>query len=264
MLVFGAVLTGIVFLIQEEVMPASNYQAEELRNRMRGGTARTFDVLNRRWIVGRQGQIYHYVYYDPRRRELNQLSIYEFDVQSWRLSRRTHVARAVWDPASSEKQPRWSATDGWVREFRAGGADVGEYSTFQTKTLALEAPDYFGTEQPDSERMNYVQLKKYIGYLRAGGFDVTKPEVALQQKLAFPFIPLIMTLIAIPFAVTTGRRGALYGIGIGIVLAMVYWISSQVFAAIGSGGLVVPLLAAWAPNILFAGSAAYLLLTVRT
>ena len=43
--------------------------------------------------------------------------------------------------------------------------------------------------------------------------------VQLQRKVAFPFVTLIMTLLAVPFAVTTGRRGALYGIGVGIVLA---------------------------------------------
>ena len=67
-----------------------------------------------------------------------------------------------------------------------------------------------------------------------------------------------------PFAVTTGKRGALYGIGIGIVLAISYWVVISVFAAIGSAGLITPLLAAWAPNVMFGGSAVYLLLAVRT
>ena len=57
---------------------------------------------------------------------------------------------------------------------------------------------------------------------------------------------------------------ALYGIGIGIVLAIVYWIAMSVSAAMGSGGLVPPMLAAWAPNILFGAAAAYMILTVRT
>ena len=48
-------------------------------------------------------------------------------------------------------------------------------------------------------------------------------EVELHRKIAFPFVTLVMTFIAVPFAVTTGRRGAMYGIGIGIVLALVYW-----------------------------------------
>ena len=73
-----------------------------------------------------------------------------------------------------------------------------------------------------------------------------------------------MTLIAVPFAVTTGRRGALYGIGVGIVLAMVYWTANNLFAAVGSAGILAPALAAWAPNLLFGAGAAYLLLTVRT
>jgi lipopolysaccharide export LptBFGC system permease protein LptF len=73
-----------------------------------------------------------------------------------------------------------------------------------------------------------------------------------------------MTLLAVPFAVTTGRSGAIYGVGAGIVLALVYWTMLSIFGAIGAGGWISPVLAAWAPNIFFAAAAAYLLLTVRT
>jgi lipopolysaccharide export LptBFGC system permease protein LptF len=38
----------------------------------------------------------------------------------------------------------------------------------------------------------------------------------------------------------------------------------SIFAALGTGGALPPLLAAWAPNLLFASGAAYLLLTVKT
>ena len=88
--------------------------------------------------------------------------------------------------------------------------------------------------------------------------------VELQRKIAFPMVTIVMTLLAIPFAVTTGRRGAMYGIGIGIVLAIVYWTMLSVFAAIGAGGLLPPMLAAWAPNILFGRGGGVYDLTVRT
>ena len=130
--------------------------------------------------------------------------------------------------------------------------------------LLVEPPQYFMTEQTPAERMTYAQLKRYIVELRASGFNVTEHEVELHRKVSFPWVTLIMTLIAVPFAVTTGRRGAMYGIGLGIVLALVYWVAMSVFGAIGAGGVIPPLLAAWAPNILFAAVAAYLLLTVRT
>ena len=70
----------------------------------------------------------------------------------------------------------------------------------------------------------------------AGGFNVVPYVVALHRKLAFPFVTLIMALIAVPFAVTTGKRGAMYGIGAGIVLAILYWTAISVFGAIGAGG----------------------------
>jgi lipopolysaccharide export LptBFGC system permease protein LptF len=37
-----------------------------------------------------------------------------------------------------------------------------------------------------------------------------------------------------------------------------------VFGAMGAAGLFPPLLAAWAPNVLFGAAAVYMLLTVRT
>ena len=112
--------------------------------------------------------------------------------------------------------------------------------------------------------MTFGELQAHIQELSASGFDTARLAVELQRKAAFPFVTLILTLIAIPFAVTTGPRGALYGVGVGITLAFTYWITINVFAAIGSGGLLAPGLAAWAPNLLFGASALYLLLTVRT
>ena len=112
--------------------------------------------------------------------------------------------------------------------------------------------------------MSYRQLSEHVTSLEAGGFNVVPYIVALHRKVAFPFVTLIMALIAVPFAVTTGKRGAMYGIGAGIVLAILYWTAISVFGAIGAGGLMAPALAAWAPNIIFGCAAIYLLLTVRT
>ncbi len=112
--------------------------------------------------------------------------------------------------------------------------------------------------------MSYSQLRDYTARLRTSGLDISGQLVALERKLSFPFVTIVMTLLAIPFAVTTGRRGAMYGIGVGIALAISYWVAISMFAALGAGGLVTPVLAAWAPNLLFGAGAGYLLLTVRT
>ncbi|RPJ76673.1 MAG: YjgP/YjgQ family permease, partial [Acidobacteria bacterium] len=266
LLAFGAGASVFLFLLENHLLASSNRQAEELKHEIRTGTRRTIDLLNRRWVVGQQGEIYHYEFFDPRRQDLGNLSIYEFAPKEWQLVRRTFAQQTRFERGSAPSgaaRGRWTAKQGWVREFSATG-DTSNFAIFDKRSLRLEPPAYFGTERPEADRMTYGQLKDHIATMRAAGFNVVPLLVDLQRKIAFPFVTVIMTLIAVPFAVTTGRRGALYGIGVGIVLAMVYWTANNLFAAIGSAGILAPALAAWAPNLLFGAGAAYLLLTVRT
>ncbi len=260
MVMLAIVASGSMFLLQDRVLPFSNRRAQALRHVIRGGTPRTFDVINRKWLMARDGSIYNYTYYDQRRRELNGLSIYDFDKTHGDLETRIYVRRARFVPSSGQK---WKSANGWVREFTKG-TDLKTFVTFPARELALEAPEYFATEAEEPDRMTYGQLKHYIADLSASGVNVVPQTVALYRKVSFPFVTLIMTLIAVPFAVTTGKRGALYGIGVGIVLAVVYWITSSAFSAVGTAGMMPAMLAAWAPNLIFGAGAAYLLLTVRT
>ena len=73
-----------------------------------------------------------------------------------------------------------------------------------------------------------------------------------------------MTILAVPFAVTTGRHGAMYGVGIGIVLAITYIVAMSISGRSVRAARCLRLLAAWAPNILFGAAALYMVLTVRT
>jgi LPS export ABC transporter permease LptG/LPS export ABC transporter permease LptF len=256
-MVFAAALSLVLFTLAETVLAHANRQAQAIRHVIRGGSPRTFDVLNRQWVAGRDGSLYHYAFFDPRREELSGLSIYRFPARGWRLAARSFTSHAVF------RDGRWQGDTGWERTFDRRGA-VTSYRTAERTEPRLEPAEYFRTEQPDAERMSYRQLRHYIGELRTSGFNTVPYAVSLQRKLSFPFVTIIMTLIAVPFAVTTGRHGALYGIGAGIVLAILYWLVISVFAAIGTAGLVPPAVAAWAPNLLFGAGAAYLLLTVRT
>ena len=265
LLVFAVVAGGVLFLFEENVLAHSNRRAEELRHVIRGGSPRTLDVLDRRWILGRTGEIYNYVFFDPKRTELTSFSVFRFAPRAGRLQSRAFYKTVAFTGQATgfEQTVVWHARDGWVREFDRQ-VEQRAYRPVERADLFVEPPQYFMTEQTPAERMTYAQLKRYIVELRASGINVTDYEVELYRKVSFPWVTIIMTLIALPFAVTTGRRGAMYGIGLGIVLALVYWIAMSVFGAIGASGVIHPLLAAWAPNILFAASAAYLLLTVRT
>jgi LPS export ABC transporter permease LptG/LPS export ABC transporter permease LptF len=265
-LLIGALVSGgVLYLLEETILGPANRRAEAIRYVMKGGSPETFDLLNRRWVVGSQdNQIYHYEYYDPRMRQLTGLSIYEFGDTRQTLSRRTYAERARFVGNDQDAGvATWRLEEGWTRVLSPKGETVS-FTPFTDKQALIEPASYFGTQQPDERFMSYSQLRDYTARLQSGGFDVSAQLVALERKISFPFVTLVMTLLAVPFAVTTGRRGAMYGIGIGIVLAIMYWVAISVFAALGTGGVVAPALAAWAPNLLFGAGAGYLLLTVRT
>ena len=163
----------------------------------------------------------------------------------------------------------WVGRHGWTRDFsvatRRGLEQISvKYTPFAERELVIDSPSYFKTTAPDAEQMTFGELRAYIVKLRESGSDVVPFLVALQKKVAFPLVTVIMTLIAVPFAVTIGQRGALVGIGLGIGLALGYWMALSVFSALGAGGVLAPTLAAWAPNILFGAAAFYGILTVRT
>jgi LPS export ABC transporter permease LptG/LPS export ABC transporter permease LptF len=259
MLVCAAATGTLLFALEESILGPANRRAERLRSIIRSGVEST-SVSTRQWVAGERGEIYNYTYADPANRALLQVSVFAMSADRGRLVSRTFADRAVPQSADSD---HWTLERGWRRDFRADG-NAETFVTFERQPRRLTQPAVFIADQPDARFMGYRQLRAYADQLRASGLDVLGLEVALARKLSFPFVTIIMTLIAVPFAVLTGHRGAMAGIGVGLGLAMTYWTTISVCAAMGAGGMMPPTMAAWAPNAIFGAGAAYLLLSVRT
>ncbi len=260
LLILAVIGSAILLGLEEGVLAVSNRRADAINNTIRGRFPTATD-LDRRWVTANNGDVYQYLYFEPGRNRLNGLSIFQFGKDPSTLARRKYFAYATFNGDREAKgQVIWQGAKGWERDFEP----KRRFASFTSQSVAMEGPGYFASDRPDAQYMSYRQLSEHVTSLEAGGFNVVPYVVALHRKLAFPFVTLIMALIAVPFAVTTGKRGAMYGIGAGIVLAILYWTAISVFGAIGAGGLMAPALAAWAPNIIFGCAAMYLLLTVRT
>jgi LPS export ABC transporter permease LptG/LPS export ABC transporter permease LptF len=248
------VFSGVIFGLEERVLGRANRQAEIVDAKIKGRTPRIFDALNRRWIVGKEGAIYHYAYFDPTRQELARLWIYQPKADALSLA-------SVMSAEIAKYRGTWVGHKVRVGDFTTL---TPKWTSFADRSLTLEPPEFFQTEQPVAEMMTVSELRRYVRDLSDSGLNVANLAVELQHKLAFPFVTLVMTLLAIPFGVSTGRRGALYAVGLGIILALSYWIVTSLFVALGKSGLLAPMLAAWSPNVIVLGSAAYVFLTVRT
>jgi lipopolysaccharide export LptBFGC system permease protein LptF len=237
-------------------MAQANKKASAIDDVIRERQSTIIDVTNRHWLAGTRGRIYYYGAYDQRRRQFANLSVYEISENPYRVTRHTFV------PKAALTRSGWTGGPGWTQTFPASGAPV--QNAFESRALALDSAAYFQTEEREAAAMTVSQLGEYVKTLKASGLSSGSFDVELHRKYAMPLMTIIMTLIAIPFGVTTGRRGALYGIGLAIALAFTYQITLTAFGFFGAAELLPAVLAAWAPNLLFLAGASYLLLTVRT
>ena len=244
--------------LESSVLPASNEKVAKLKDRIHGReTPRTYRRADRQWLFGQGRYIYNYIHYDPQQASLQRLQVFDFDEQH-RLTRRlyTESARYIGDA--------WVFTNGWARSFK--GVDVTGYMRFQEPKIVRypETPDYFDSEIRPPEQMRYGELKDYIRELKESGQAVPELQVHLYNKIALPVASLIMALVALPFAFRLGRQGALYGIGISIVLGITFMAFFAFFSKLGEAGALPPAAAVWSPGALFALLSGYLFLGVRT
>jgi LPS export ABC transporter permease LptG len=256
----AALLSAGMFVFADRVLPETNQRQNGYRNQIKGKPAQTNYRPDRQWIFGTSSRIYNYTFFDPDQNVLANLSVFEFDPATFRMTRRLHAARAFWEASIHG----WILENGWSRDL--GGDRVTHYMPFSVATFKelTEEPAYFKKEVKPSEQMSALELRGYIADLRQSGFDVVRLSVQFYRKFSYPLIAFVVTLIGIPFSFTVGAKGALSGVALSIAIAIVYWSASSLFEAMGNLNQLPPAMAAWSPDLLFGLAGAYLLIRIKT
>jgi LPS export ABC transporter permease LptG/LPS export ABC transporter permease LptF len=260
-LALGAAVCVVMFGISEYVLPTMSRETTRYLNVIKGRPAQSSSIESHRWVLGSDGRLYNYDYLGPegaRRKDritLYGLTVYDVDPKAWQLRDVLYVASAAWNGMS------YDVERGWRRAF----ADRPSFHELRrARTREIEPPSYFGQEERAADTLRYRELKAHIASLEALGVDVIPLRVQLHHKLAYPFVCVVMTLLGIPFSFVVARRGALYGIGASIIIAIIYWACLTVFETLGNNARLPPGLAAWAPNLIFGALALYLVLNLET
>jgi len=259
-LVASSVVAGALFLSDQLYLPYTNKRQDALRNRIKGKPPQTYLRPDRKWIFGQHSTIYYYQFFDPDRDMFGGISVFEFDPHTFQITRRITAERAHW----SEPTGRWLYEEGWERSLN--GPAIANYHRFDVATFPElpEPPAYFKKEIKQSQEMSYEELRRYIHDLEQSGFDVVRLRVQLQKKIAYPLITIVMAILAIPFALSAGKRGALAGVATAIGIGVVYWTISGLFEAMGNLGQLPAAVAAWSPDLVFGFVGGYLILRMPT
>lgn len=259
-LVIASLLSASLFFLDQFYLPHANKRQDALRNLIKGKPAQTYLRPDRKWIFGEHSNIYYYQFFDTDRDQFADISVFQFDPKTFGITHRVVAERARWSDAAQ----RWIFEAGWERDLR--GEAIENYRRFDVATFPAfsEPPGYFKKEVLQSQEMNYEELRRYIHDLQQSGFDVVRLRVQLHRKLAFPLVTIVMAVLAIPFSLSAGKRGAITGVAVAVGIAVVYETTSRLFEAMGNLSQLPPGLAAWSPDLIFALVGAYLILKLPT
>jgi lipopolysaccharide export system permease protein len=113
-------------------------------------------------------------------------------------------------------------------------------------------PDRFTLADVNADGLSFRALAETIRDLRAAGRPTANLETVLWHKLSGPLSSVLMPLLAGVAGFGLARSGALFiRAVIGMALGFAYFVADNFALAMGNIGAYPPLLAAWAPFLLF-------------
>ncbi len=256
-IVISAFICIITFFVSEFLTPYGIDKSEYIRLvDVQKQTDKGTFKQNQIWYRGHSA-IYNFRFFDPERNILKGITIFYLN-SSFHLTSRLDAEWAEW------RDGAWVGHNLLITTFKSETFPGLEW--VKQKPLAIpEQPSDFKVVQKDSEKMNYLELRRYINKMREEGYDTARYQVDMYGRTAFPFITLILVFIGISFSLRLGRSGGVTrSIGLGIVIGFSYWLVHAFSLSLGRSGSLPPILSAWMANILFMAAAAYMFYHVET
>jgi lipopolysaccharide export system permease protein len=250
-------LAAAAFAANWSVIPAAVANAQLVKNvRIEGRPSPSTLQRNRVWLRLGRRTFLNVRMTDPASNSLYGVRMYEVGT-GFTLDREIDAARVTFDRGA------WTAFDGIERRFLDDGAVHVE--RFAQRPLDLsKMPRDFGQIEVKEEFLSYPRLRAYVDDLEASGINPGRYAVDAASRLSVPFITVVMSLIGIPFGLIDARRGGWgMAVGIGLFVALAYWMVYSLSISLGRGGALHPLASAWLANALFLVVAAALLIQKR-
>ena len=142
----------------------------------------------------------------------------------------------------------WTLTDAEAFDVASGTSRPLGIITFGNGIR----PDQFTLASVDPEALSFWRLREAIDTLRAAGRPVASLEGALWHKITGPLSALLMPLLGSVAAFGIARSGKLFVRAvIGMGLGFTFFVADNFALSMGNLGVYPPVLAAWAPLLLF-------------
>lgn len=230
-----------LFAFNEQVVVNANRQVTVWSDNDYKPVPRSSGVLSKVWIlngndlieadrVGGHGSGFH----------AEGVTIYERERGA--LKRVVRAARA--EPVNG----KWKLSD--VRLYDSSMNIVRRLP--QITAMQGVQPEQLTLAKVDPDQLDFWTLRERIGQLERAGRPTSEAKAGLWHKISGPLSTMLMPLLAAIAAFGLARSGqVLVRATIGMALGFAYFVADNFSLAMGNVGAYPPIMAAWAPFVLF-------------
>lgn len=240
------VLCCFSLVVQDRILPAFNekksvFYWKEIKKQQDF----YLDVRKEKIWYRSNNLIYHLRSFDPQKDRILGVGVYVFD-GAFDLVEHLQAEIATYNGKN------WDLMDGKTTRFDAKtGFPITE--VFKKRILEIkESPKDFKMIEREVDRLRIKDLLRFIQTNKKSGIDSKSFEVKLHSRFSMSFIPIIMFLLAVPFAVSPVREGRLgKDLMIAFAITFFYWLGYSVSMSLGQNGTMPAPVAAWLPSFVF-------------
>jgi lipopolysaccharide export system permease protein len=107
-----------------------------------------------------------------------------------------------------------------------------------------------------------AELRILRDRIESTGRSISKYRVEIEKKFSIPFACMIFVLLGVPLGISTRQGGAGVALALSLVFILVYYVMLIGGEQLADRGIVTPVAAMWAPNVLMGALGVYL--TIRS
>ncbi len=255
-IIFGAVISSLIFVVTERVVPAAESRLESIRNQLesKAGKRPEDTIIKNMSIYGLENRLFFVNKFTINEKKLDGIVILEHDKHQ-ELVKKIVASSGKWEDGV------WKFYDSITYNFDEDGQIKGEPTYYKEELMDIrETPADFLKQRQHADHMNISQLRNYINILSKSGAKsvIRNFKVDLYQRFTFPLTSLVIIILGIPFALMIKKRAsALSSVGISILLGFLYYVSCAICLAFGKAGFLPPYLAASLAHMMFLGFGLY-------
>jgi lipopolysaccharide export system permease protein len=241
-LLLGLCVSLVSFLTNEKVVPYANAVSNQIIRQIIYKQPLP-EVKDNVFFKDQQNRYYYAKRVDMKTRQMENLMVYELTDEKY--------PRVILAERAAFTGKIWELKSGVVHKYDEKGY-LNYEAAFTDMKLNIAEDVLNLAQQKDVMDMDRQELSSMIAALGKGGVNTASMLTELYLRYSIPFTCFVFALVGIPFSLSGPRTGQTWGIIVTIVFMFTFYVFASIFRSLGRGGVLLPAVAAFTPQLSFA------------